>query len=82
LRERPELPPGWGLVFEAFCFLHLSRASGFSLGAIPLAEIREYAEIFPVGMPRDEFVRVVRLVDAGWLKDQNHGSDPNASGKD
>lgn len=82
LRSRPEIPPGFELVFEAFCFLHPSRASGFSLGAIPLSEIRTYAEVFPLGMPTAEFVSVIRLVDAGWLKDQHHGSDPNTDRQD
>lgn len=70
-------------MFEAFCFLHPSRPSGFGLGAIPLAEIVVFCDVFPLGMPRDEFVRIIRLVDAGWLKEQNtDGPHANASGKD
>lgn len=83
LRSRPRIPPQYQQVSDAFCFLSLSRAIGFgSLGAIPLLEIVTYHAIFPSGLSRPDFVEVIRLIDAEYLKTINKpdhdGSGPNS----
>jgi hypothetical protein len=67
-------------VAHAFDFLHLSRPAGFSVGAIPLIEIRAYARIYPTGLPLGDFVELIRLVDAEYLK-TIHASHDRASVK-
>lgn len=67
LAGRPDLDPYWAQpLYEAFWFLSLSRPLGFAPGAIPLAEMVHYCEIFEVEDVR-EFVRHIRDLDEAFL---------------
>lgn len=69
MRERPEVPDAFELVLDAFLFLSPSRPAGFAVGAIPLSEILAWCDCHPIGIPRADFVRLVRQVDLLFLKD-------------
>jgi hypothetical protein len=71
LRERPEVPDHFELVLDAFLFLSPSRPAGFAVGAIPLSEILAFADAHPLGIPRFEFVRIIRLIDLAFLAEHH-----------
>jgi hypothetical protein len=68
LANRPELPRELEETWEAFWSLNRSRQIGFSIGPIPLSEIRAYVELFRVVDVRS-FVECVRHMDGIYLKD-------------
>lgn len=59
-------------MWEAFNFLSSSRNVGFSLGAIPLSEIKAYCEMFAiVGEEREDFLVLLRALDDEYMKLSN-----------
>lgn len=71
MKTRPVLDIVEAQFWEAFHTLHLSRAStGLGPGAIPLSEIRAYADLMqmPPGDVQQEFMRVMRAMDRAYLE--------------
>lgn len=77
LEAEPVLPAYWRPVWDGFLTLNRCRPVGFGVGAIPLAEIKCYLEMFTYP-DVEEFVRCVKEMDAAYLefvdkKEQSRG---------
>lgn len=60
---------GLEFFYDAFRELDSCRPIGFELGPIPFTAIVEYSRIYDVG-DFDEFLQIIRLVDAAYLRIQ------------
>src|SRR3546814_13936637 len=81
LRDRPEPYADLLPVLQAFALLSAVRpvaagSSGLLPSAIPLAEIGAYSALFDVGAV-DEFVRLIRAMDAAVLARNAETSSPD-----
>lgn len=70
LLDRPELDMTERWYMQAFATLSPSRQSGMGVGGIPLSEVRAYLDLFDTPVEVDEFVAVIRAMDACWLEEQ------------
>lgn len=69
IQNAPELMPGLGLYYEAFCRLDSCRPIGMSLGPIPWNYIDDYCDRTTVdGDQRDAMHHHVRAMDNAYLK--------------
>jgi hypothetical protein len=65
-------------VWDAFWVLHRSRPIGFTVGPIPLSEIKAFLELFPVRCGTEFFVRAINDLDRIYLANHNQKSDRSA----
>ncbi|MCG7598885.1 hypothetical protein MHM84_03740 [Halomonas sp. McH1-25] len=70
LLDRPELDLTERWYMQAFSALSPSRQSGMGVGGIPVSEIKAYAEFVDIVTEPDEFLAVIRAMDAVWLEEQ------------
>lgn len=67
--EQPDINPQWSFYWQAFHDLSSERQIGMAIGPIPRSAIKNYADEFSiVGDRFDSFERIIRSVDAEYLK--------------
>lgn len=74
----PEIPLGSDFVYEAFWQLDTCRSWSFGPGGIPWTAIDRYCVVHGIdGSDRDEFVYLIRQMDAEFRKYHSEQSSKN-----